>query len=132
MSEANLELARRAFDAFDAGDLDALVALCHPEFELRTSGVYPGLKPVYRGPQGLREFWRDWAELWEELVLEVEDLQAEDDRVLALVTFRARGREGIEVRRPAANLSVVRDGLVLRQSMYGSWEEGRQAAGLEG
>ncbi|HKF80853.1 MAG TPA: nuclear transport factor 2 family protein [Thermoleophilaceae bacterium] len=131
VSAANPELARSVLDAWNAGDVEAIAALCHPEYELRTSGVYPGLKPVYHGRAGFREFWWDWAELWEGLILDVEELWAEGERVLALLTFRARGRDGVEVHRPAASLSVARDGLVFRQSMFGSWEEGRQAADLD-
>ena len=34
MSQENVEMVQRAFEAFDRGDIDALVALCDPDVEL--------------------------------------------------------------------------------------------------
>ncbi len=48
MSQQNLELARAFTDAWNRGDVDAVLELCDPEFEYHTSGDFLGLDPVYR------------------------------------------------------------------------------------
>ena len=81
------------------------------------------------GPEGVREFWRDFAETWESVTNDIEDLRGQDDRVVALFTIQARGRDGIEVRRQLATVFTIRNGLVLRMSSYASWDEALQAGG---
>ena len=39
----------------------------HPDWEFHTSGVFPGLKPVYRGPDGAAELWEAMRGPWEVL-----------------------------------------------------------------
>jgi ketosteroid isomerase-like protein len=131
MSAANIELVRRGLEAYNRGDLDALAAILHRELEFRPSGIFPGLKPVYLGREGVREFWRDFAETWESVTNDVEDLRAQGDRVVALFTIQARGRDGIEVRRRSATVFTVRNGLAFRMTTYASWEEALQAAGMD-
>lgn len=122
---------RRGYQALNRGDIDAFLAVLHPEHELRPSGIVPGLKPVYHGRRGFREFWRDWGEQWESITADVDELRAAGDRVVGLVTNRARGRDGVEVRRQGAHVITLRDGLVLRTTVYASWAEALQAAGLD-
>ena len=45
MSRENVEATRALLVAWNRGDLDGTLALTHPDFEFRTSGVYPGLDP---------------------------------------------------------------------------------------
>lgn len=131
MSAANIKLARSSFEAYNRGDLDALLAMSHPGIEFRTSGIFPGLKHVYRGHLGLREFWRDFYEVWESIANDVEDLRAVGDQVVALFTYRAHGRDGVEVRRQGASVFTISDGLLVRNVTYPSWEEALKAAGLD-
>ena len=56
MSEENVEVVRRGYEAFNRGDLDGMVADFAPTFEYVASGAVPGTGGVYRGPEGLREF----------------------------------------------------------------------------
>src|ERR671935_2970935 len=46
MTRQNLELARAANDAWNRGDIDAVLATRHPEFDWHTTGVFPRLDPV--------------------------------------------------------------------------------------
>jgi ketosteroid isomerase-like protein len=48
MTRQALELARIAIDAWNRGDIDAVFATRHAEFEWHTSGVFPGLDYVPR------------------------------------------------------------------------------------
>ena len=64
MSEENVEIMRRAYAAFNRGDIDGMVADVAPDFEyVPAAGVIPGVMGVYRGPEGLKR-WREafWGE----------------------------------------------------------------------
>jgi hypothetical protein len=49
MSRENVEVMRRAYEAFNRGDLRAAVADFAPDFEYVTSGVITDAGSVYRG-----------------------------------------------------------------------------------
>jgi ketosteroid isomerase-like protein len=123
MTPQNLDLARAGIDAWNRGDMDAVLASRHPEFEWHTSGVFPGLDAVYRGVEGSRKFDRDFRAIWESLTFVVDELHDGDDRVAALGAFEARGRDGMYTRRPVASVTTFRDGLVVRIDSYMDWNE---------
>ena len=50
MSQENV--VRLVYRAWSDGDLDALLAVCDAGVELRTSGAFPDVAPVYRGHDG--------------------------------------------------------------------------------
>ena len=52
----NTELAERAYDAWNADDLEAMLTFCHPEAAFIPSGVFPGMESDYRGEQGVRRW----------------------------------------------------------------------------
>ena len=58
MSQENVELARRAYDAFNRRDLDAFLAIADEEVEAesRLGAVEGG----YHGHEGLRRWWNDF------------------------------------------------------------------------
>jgi ketosteroid isomerase-like protein len=58
MSQENVEIARRAYEAFDRGDLEGMIADFAPEFEYVSTGAIPGYPGVFRGPGGLTGFVR--------------------------------------------------------------------------
>ena len=45
MSQENVELVRQIYAAWNQGDLDAMLAVLHPEVEFVTSGAFPGRIP---------------------------------------------------------------------------------------
>ncbi len=131
MSEENVELFRRGIEAYNRGDLDTLLALIHPDFEYVTAGLFPGLRPVYRGHEGQRELWRDFRKTWDSLKIEINELHdTGDGRVVALLTWHARSREGLEVHRQFGTIGAAKNGLGVRQQVYGTWSEALEAAGL--
>ena len=78
MSRQNLELARVFTEAWNRGDVDAVLELCHPEFEYHTSGDFLGVDPVYRGHEGFRKLERDFRGAWESLRVVVGELHDGD------------------------------------------------------
>jgi ketosteroid isomerase-like protein len=129
MSRENVETARRAYEAWNRSDMDAMLGVFHPDFAFMTSGVFPGLDPVYVGHDGFRRFWHDFQDTWEANFISVHELRDCGHCVLALVTFEARGRDGLEARRDSGGIWTFRDGLAARVDNRGNWKEALEAVG---
>jgi ketosteroid isomerase-like protein len=131
MSRENVEIVRRAFEAFDRADLEGMLGYIAPEFEFHTSGRFADTEAVYRGRQGWTDFWNIFRAAWEHITISIERIEDLDDRVLILGTFHGRGREsGVEITGDAAWLLTIRGGMVLHGRAFAGWDEGLEAAGL--
>jgi len=129
MSRENVEFVRAAFETFLAGRSDFGVELLDPDVEWDASEIpAPDIGGVYRGPEGVRQFWREWLAAWETVQFEYRLVDA-GDRVLALIDQRMRGRStGIEVPLGEyAHVYTFRDGLIVRWKAYMSQSDGLQA-----
>jgi SnoaL-like domain len=58
MSQENVERLYRAYETFNRRDLDAYLALIDPEVELTPRIMELEGGSYYRGPDGVREWWR--------------------------------------------------------------------------
>ena len=57
MSQENVEVVRRAYEAFSRGNREGMVADLAPTFEYVPTGLIPGFnRDVYQGPEGWLEF----------------------------------------------------------------------------
>jgi ketosteroid isomerase-like protein len=125
-------VVRQAYDeAWNTGDLEALVALADDEIILTTSGAFPDLEREYRGRDGIRRFWQDVRGPWEDLSVEVVSVAEHGDEILALLRFRARAREGMSVDMKFGQVGKMRDGLVTSIVSYPDWPSAAAAVGLE-
>ncbi len=134
MTRENVERLRAAFDSFLAGGDDWGAELLDPEVEWDAGNTLIfDLNGIYRGREGVREFWREWLGAWETVRFEYELVDA-GDRVVALIDQRMRGRStGIEVPLGKyAHLYTFRDGLIVHWKLYESQSEALEAAGLSG
>ena len=132
MSQENVELVRAAFENFLAGKSDFGAELLDPEVEWDASAnVALDIGGVYQGPEGVRQFWRDWRAAWETVQFEYE-LVGAGDRVVALIDQRMRGRStGIEVPfGKYAHVYTFRDGLIVHWKLYMTQSEALEAVGL--
>jgi ketosteroid isomerase-like protein len=133
MPRSNLERYREGIEAWNRRDLVAVLEHTAPDFEFHTAQLFPGIEPVYRGREGMVEFWNALIEEpWALLHVEIDDLiELEDGRVLALLTFTGKGREsGVEVTVQYAHLCTFRGDQVLRIDGFSDWDEAREAAGI--
>jgi ketosteroid isomerase-like protein len=110
MSHQNLEIVRGAHEALNAGDMDALVALCDADFELDMSDRV--FNPaVYEGHEGIRRFYAEVRDVWASYIWEPEELMEVEDNVVALLRSGGVGRgSGVEVERRTAMVWTVREG----------------------
>jgi ketosteroid isomerase-like protein len=130
---AGLEQAMRAgYAAWNSGDVEAFIERVDPEIVWITSGVFPGLRPVYEGHQGVREFWDEFIGPWESLEIEIEEMHAlGPDSLLIGLRFHARGRDGLVLDSAFINHAVLRHGRLLRFQGYSEWSEAIDALGIE-
>ncbi len=91
-----------------------------------------GFAESYRGHEGLREGFEQFAEAFESWELLPERALDFGDRVLALGEFRGKARlSGVEWAQDFSQLVTLRRGLVVRDQFFYSWEQGFRAAGLD-
>ena len=130
MSQENLELVRRAHEALNRGDLDALMMLCATDFRLDMSDRV--FNPaVYEGHDGIRRFYAEVRDVWDVYVWEPERLMAGGDQVVALVYSTGKGRgSGVEVERRTAMVWTVRDGRATTLRFFRERSDALEATGL--
>lgn len=127
----------QGFDAVNRRDFAAILARYHPDAEIRVFRELRGvgdLQPVYRGHEGIRQYYRDWLPAWGDGFRfeprELVDLGG--SRLVALVDVVLRGQSsGIEFAGRSAFLWTLDDqGRVRLEEQHADWEEALAAAGL--
>ena len=131
MSQENVELVRRGYEAFNRGDIDGVVGLIAPDFEYVASGLVPGVGGVYRGAEGLRRFAETfWAE-FDDPRIEVHELIDAGDQVVASTTMRGHGKQsGAETSWDVCQVWTVRAGTAVWGQAFPSRDEALEAVGL--
>ena len=130
MSAANVELQRRWLAAFNARDVEAFVACCHPDVEYHS--VFAAVdRAVYSSQDGVRQWWRDVDDAWDEIRIQDEVLFDLGEHVLVYAVLRGRGRQsGADVALPYASVATVRDGLAVYFKTYTDGAEARRDLGV--
>ena len=127
-TDAMLERLRSGYDAFNARDLDAFLALMSPNVEFHSRVM----SDVYLGHPGIRRYFREWiVEPWERLHLEAEQIEAYSPRV-GLVRLHLRGRSrdtrlDVDMRYWEV-LVTDGEGLLLRRTVFMHEDEARAEA----
>ena len=110
MRAEDVEAVRRGYEAWNRGDLGAVLELVHPDIEWRPGTDAPEAGEN-RGRDGFRGFIESWLESFEELSIVPEELVVEGDCVVAMVRQRGRGRgSGVQVDVLTAHVWRIRDG----------------------
>ena len=133
MSQENVDLVRKAYEAVNRSDLDTAVACIAPHMEYVASGAVPGATGVFTGPEGVKGFIAALYAEFHEARAEVTEVLDAGDQVLVSATARGRGKlSGVETRWDTWQLWTVREGKLVRGQGFTSREAALQAAGLDG
>jgi ketosteroid isomerase-like protein len=131
----NAEIVRRAVDAVNRGEFEALLEMSSTDFEFDFSRSRGPMSGIYRGKDEAREFWTSFSEPWAAFEFDprAEIRELDDGRVLTVSAFRGRGHEsGAEVAATGASLWTIRDGEVAAVSFFQSKAEALEAASVGG
>ena len=128
MSQENVEVARKAFAAFERGDLTALLDLMADD--LVTHRIDPD-DAVYQGRDGFLKATSEWTEDFDDWTLTAEEFLDGSDGVLARVRQTARGRvSGVPVESLMWFDMRVHEGRIARITFHTDRAEAFEAAGL--
>lgn len=136
MSQQNVEIARRAHEAFshplvDGFDLDKFYALADPDLVVdwsRSDGVEAG---VYRGEMETRRLWSTFFEIFDRVVVEPLEFIEHGDHIVVPHQLRASGRDGLTVDARAVVVMTLREGRIVEVCLYQAPAEALEAVGLE-
>jgi ketosteroid isomerase-like protein len=127
MSQESVEVMEAAAAAIRQGDLDAFLALTHPEIEFH-SLIAEAEGRTFRGHDGVREWWRA---VVEPLELTSQPEEIESFRHRGISRLRIAGTiEGVEVPQAMWVAWRVRDGQLVWWTTYRTEAEALEAVGL--
>ena len=129
MSQANVEIVRRLYEAFDRGEADVALTYFDPEVVMDASHRVDGR--IGHGQRELISILTEWLGTWDDWREEIEEVRDLGDRVLVTSTQRGRGKgSGVEWENRFAMLYEVRRGKITRWTIYDDLREALEAAGL--
>jgi uncharacterized protein len=131
MSQENVEVVRRAWQALARRDNEAAFALYDPEVEIDLTGSgFPGAG-VYHGLEGVRSWNREWLGAFGGFSADVEEWIDAGEQVIAMVRWHGRGKlSGTPAQMLRAHVWTLRDGKLLRLRIYDDKATALEAAGL--
>ena len=123
-----VEKARAAYDAWSARDLNSFVDIFSEDVELRPF-LGRGLGgSVYRGHEGLRRWYEEANEEWEELVIEPLEFEEVGDQLMIVLRAIGRGRGSqVQVEAQIVHVARYRDGKFTRLDGFGDREGALEA-----
>ena len=130
MSQENVEVMRRHYEAGLRGDWAAVLRDVDPDVEFVELPAF-GTK-TYHGHQGLIDALTWWPSQWDEFETELlQVVDVDDEHVISLFRNHGRGKaSGVEVVEEVAFLGTFRNGKVTRFEMFRSVAEALEAVGL--
>jgi len=124
--EPQIELVRRAIDAFNGRDAQALIDLGVLVYDW--SGSIAPYQGTYRGAAGIREFVDDQWGMFQDLKVEPEEFLTRGRHVIVPITVHGRARDGLPVKATAAQLYTFEGGRPARITLFQTREDALAAA----
>jgi ketosteroid isomerase-like protein len=132
MSQENVEVVRRGFEAFAQGGPDAMSDFWADDIDYRAiEGALDDRGPMH-GKEAVRAHFQDWFDTFDDLKAEpLELIDATDEQVVTVLQFGGRAKlSGVETNLTYAVLSTIRDGKIVRGREYWTKEQALEAVGL--
>jgi ketosteroid isomerase-like protein len=127
--ELNIETTRAAFDAFQRGDAEAVLALARPDIDIYMPPPFPNAGS-YRGREGYLEWTGLWLDVWEKFAIELTAMMPVGrSHIVADAHQQGVGRgSGIAVEQDVAYMTEVREGRIAALHLYLSHDDAVSAA----
>jgi ketosteroid isomerase-like protein len=87
----NVDVVREATDAFLSGDLERAREFTAPDVVCERPAPFPDPQ-TYTGFDGVVTMWADWTADFDDFEMELGEMEEIDDRVIAEVVQRGRGK----------------------------------------
>ena len=130
MSQENVEIVRRAYEAFALGDLKAVLDQLDPTVVSYTASPLPDPEEHF-GHDGFLQWVENWTGAFDEFAMEVEEYIDSGDQVIVRALQRATGAaSGAPVEQVFWFLHSFREGKILRIGIHASQDQALEAAGL--
>ena len=124
MSQENVEIVRRANEAWNRNDFDAWIQYFDPEVQ------WSALLEEFGGHAGIRQAWQSF-KVDLQLEARYDDIRDLGDSVLVLGELIGTGRiTGLSLSNEIAQLATFRDGRILCYRDFASHAEALEAVGL--
>jgi ketosteroid isomerase-like protein len=133
MSQEDVEGFKRAVEAGNRADVEAVLEELDPDVEWHPALIasLEAEATVYRGHDGVREWFRAASETFPERHTEAEEIRNLGDRIVAIGRIRMRGKaSGAETESPIAYLVEYGNGKATQVRSYLDPQEALEAAGL--
>jgi ketosteroid isomerase-like protein len=132
LSKQNVELHRRALEAFNSRDVEAFVAYIDPSAEYHPVLAAVSGVTIYHGHEGVRTWFRDFEDVWgKEVHVEPQAYFDLGEQTLLFYVLRARGRQsGAEVTMRFTQVARWRDNLMVYSKVYTQREEALRELGV--
>jgi ketosteroid isomerase-like protein len=131
VSEQNVELHRRTVEAFNTRDIEAMIACFDRDIEYHPVLSAVGGVTAYHGHDGLRNWFGQLDDAWEELQIEPEAYFDLGEQTLLFYVLRGRGRHsGAEVAMQGSHVCRWRDGLGVYSKQYSQREDALSDLGI--
>ena len=129
MSQENVEVVRRMYEAFHSGDFEGALAHFDPDVVIdATMRVDAG---IGHGREELYAIVGRWVGAFHEFREEIEEMRDLGSQVCVVSTQHGRGKEsGIETEYRYAVLYEVRRSQIIRMTLYPGPAEALEAVGL--
>jgi ketosteroid isomerase-like protein len=122
-------VVKAVFAAFAKRDLDGVLDVIDPEMEFTpVTADLAGRTEPYRGHEGMREYFRDVAVVWDDLRLNPREFRKVGDSILVTGRVTARSPSRI-VEGSTGWVFRVRDGRVVYGRVYASASDAERAVG---
>jgi ketosteroid isomerase-like protein len=119
MSQENVEIVQSAFDAWDRGDNDAILALCDEDIVVVQAAELPGVPQLQSGHDGVLEAFALWPGYWDDFRIEITRTLDLGEHVLVTTNQSGRGKDtGIEVTARFTFLFTLADGKITEWRIF--------------
>jgi ketosteroid isomerase-like protein len=134
VSQANVEVVRRANALANAGERESLLALFDPDAEWRDLAHAPDTHEVVRGIDAIRSIWQHWTIAFDEFGADVYDYIDAHPWVVRDVRWHGNGhRSGLNIDLRQADAYELQNGKIVRVVLaYPDVATALNAVGLEG
>jgi len=133
MSQENVETLKRGFEAFNRGDINAMLEEFDPDVEWHTASDIPD-STVYRGHDGVASLIQEWVNSFEDFRVDAEELIDRGEYVVLSVVLRGRIPGSLESDREVTlrrfGVDKVRNGKIVEVREYMTLEQVLEAVGL--